>query len=131
MKVCSRREQCTRSTQVVRVPVLHIAPLLKPRIVLLKRVAVNRIVQKKREIRIQVEERPAHKAVCLERVTVRPRFAVVTRKGSEFHSSAVRRINVAEPVESAAVNEVKRNLARRIKVIPPEDKPQSEFLGFT
>src|SRR4051794_10892643 len=111
-------------------PVLHITPLLQARVVLLKGIAADGIVQKKREIRIQVEERPIHKAVCLERVTIRPRFAVVTRNRSEFYSSAIRRIDVAEPVENATANEVKRNLARRIKLIPPENKSESEFLGI-
>ena len=97
---------------------------------LLKRIAVNRILQKKREIRVQIEEGPAHKAVRLEGVTVRPRFAVIARKGSEPYSSAIRRIDVAESIDESVVDEVEWNLAGRIEVISPEDKPESEFLCF-
>ena len=94
---------------------------------LLKGIAVNRIVQKKREVRIQIEERPADKPVRFEGVTVRPRFAVVTRKGSEPYSSATRRIDVAESIDEARVDEVKRNLARRVKVVPPEAAERTKY----
>lgn len=46
MKIRSRCEQRDRGTKMMGMRILHIAPLLQARIVLLKGIAVQRIVQK-------------------------------------------------------------------------------------
>ena len=108
--------------------VLRIAAFLQPGIMLLEGVAVHRIVQKESEVRVQIEQRPAEKAIRLECVAIRPSFAVVARERAELDASAVGGIDVAEAVEQAGVHQIERNLAGRIEIVPPEDEAEPELL---
>src|SRR4051794_17504911 len=74
MEVCSGTEQSRERPQFVRMRVLQIAAFLQARIVLLERIAMDRIVQEERKVRIQIKKRPADENVRLEGVAVAPRL---------------------------------------------------------
>src|SRR5438105_2595689 len=95
---------------------------------LLECIAADGIVQEVSEIRVEVEQRSSEEAIDFEGIAALEVFAVVTRKGSELHSAAIGRIDVAEAVQEASVHQIERELPRRIEIIATEQNSESELL---
>ena len=70
MKIYSRRKRCRRAADFMSMRILHVSAFLKPGIVLLESIAGHRVVEKVREVRVQVEQRSANEAIHLERIAI-------------------------------------------------------------
>ena len=65
---------------MVNVKVLRVQALLQTGIMMLEGISMNGVVEKVGEIRVQVEQRSADKAVDFERIAVGEAFAVIARE---------------------------------------------------
>src|SRR5689334_16114192 len=104
-KITACGEQQRVPKKLVRMQVLSVDALLQTRIVLLDLVAVNRIIQVKSEIRIQVKQRPSQKSVHLEDVAGRHFFLVVGCKRSHPNAPTIIGIDISVSVQVSACHE--------------------------
>src|SRR5262249_33503318 len=105
--------------------VLCVNSLLKTRVVLLNLVTMNEIsrkvmVQKEGKVRVQIEQRTAHKAIDFQNAAVREVPLVVRSKSTEANLPPIEWINETEPIQLTRANQIKRYLTRGIEVIAPK-----------
>ena len=95
---------------------------------LLDGIAIDGVVQVKREVGVEIEERAREVPIGPQRAGVVEGLAVVSRQGAQYDAPAVGGIDVPEAVEEAGGHQVERNLAGRIKIVAAEEEPEPEFL---
>src|SRR5262245_17769875 len=69
MEVCACRQQRRITPKPMRMQILCVESFLIPRIMLLNSIAVYGVIQKKSEVRVQVEQRTAQEPVGLKTVS--------------------------------------------------------------
>ena len=98
---------------------------------LLKGIALLRVIQVVSEVRVKIKQGPAYKPVGLEGSAASPALAVITGKRPEFHPTALAGINIPEPVQASAVYKVQRQLSGRIEIVTAIQNPESQLLIVT
>src|SRR5260370_7098516 len=93
VKIRSGHKQCRDALDLMRMRILRVRPFLKAGVVLLKSIAVHGIVEKVREVRVQIEQRSPEKAIDLERIAVGEGLAVLALNFSHLHPAALGRIH--------------------------------------
>src|SRR5215475_14827422 len=69
VKVCACRQQRRISPEPVRMQILCIEALLISRIMLLNAISVDGVIQEKREVRVEVEQRTTQEPIGLKTVS--------------------------------------------------------------
>src|SRR5258708_8396732 len=70
VKIHSGRKQCRDAPDLMRMRILRVSPFLKAGVMLLESIAMHGIVEKVREVRVQVEQRSPEEAIHVERIAV-------------------------------------------------------------
>src|SRR5262245_48065712 len=96
VKVCARGEQRRASQNPIGMEILSIRAFLIPRVVLLDAVAVDGIVEEEREIRVEIEKRPADEAVNLETVARCHAALVIDAGRSQADASSIAWVDISE-----------------------------------
>jgi hypothetical protein len=130
VNIGTRREQRLPPEHFVWPQILRVPTLLQARIMLLDAIAVYRIVQKKREIRIQIKQRPRGKSVRFKHIAVRAFLAEINGRCGRAHAPAVARIDRSEPVQPAGGDFIERNLTRRIEPVQSAIESKPEFTAI-
>src|SRR5712692_5107010 len=128
VKIATAGEQRLRRAKCMWTKILRVRALLQTRIMLLDRVAVHRIIQKKSEIGIEVEKRSADESIHLESIAASAVFAVVDGSRARANPPAVGWINEAESIQPARRYFVQGNLPGRVKTISRAIKAESDAL---
>src|SRR5260370_18018984 len=128
VKMRCGHKQCRDALDLMRMRILRVRPFLKAGVVLLKSIAVHGIVEKVREVRVQVEQRSPEEAIHLERIAVGEGLAVVARKCSQLHAPAIGGVHVTKSIKQASAYKIEWNLPGRIEVVPAEDEAQAPLL---
>src|SRR5262249_40095869 len=94
---------------------------------LLECVAVYRIVQVEREIRIQIKQGSRDESVDLQRVAIVENPAEIPGRRSELYASAIAGVYVAEPVHLAGIHQIERDLARGVEVVAAKEHTKTRL----
>ena len=128
MKIDTGRERPRNPADFMRMSVLHVRAFLESGIVLPECITVHGVVEEIREVGVEIEKRPSQEAVDFQRVAIRKRLAVIAGERSKFHSAAVGRVHISKPIDHAGRDQIEQDLAGGIKVISPEDEPETDLL---
>src|SRR5271157_3586866 len=89
---------------------------------------MDRVVQIKGEVGVEIEERAREESVGPQRPAIVEGLAVVCRQSAQYDAPAVGGVDVPEAVHQAGGHQVERNLAGRIEVVAAEQEPEPELL---